>query len=138
MLKFKVVTYEEWDDARLSGTWNFIDIGLTSRQRKFAYACFRIRQTDSGLEGQVFRKCFFNGVSDPAGTPVSVSRPDAHSLTAAFPRRWIARRLTEFEWQAVTSFEDSQWPGCEPPRTLPPEKPYGTCTDFTKFMTHRA
>lgn len=135
-LKFKMVTYDEWENGRLSGTWNFVDVTFYSQERGVS-ACFRIRQSSDGsLEGQMYRKCYFNGVGEPAGEPQPVTRPDDHALVASFPRNLVAPRLRDYRWQIVSSFEDPAWTGCEPPETLPPEKPYGTCTDFTKQTRH--
>lgn len=70
---------------------------------------------------------------------VRVWRPDRHSVTIAFPRRYLGRNLTSYHWGATTSYEDERSARCagDPDAdNIAPEPP--VCPDrLDKYVVHR-
>lgn len=137
-LEFRVVTYETWSNDRLGGIDNHITIEFKLDSDDDVDRCFEIRQgPDGDLEGQMFSVGCEFVVGAPVGRPQAVRRPDQHSLQVAFRKRLLGKGVRVFKWRTVTSFDDDGDPDCPRPDPLPPERRYATCTDFTKWKSHR-
>lgn len=83
----------------------------------------------------VYEACTY-APEDEIGTG-TWARPDDHTLVLNVARSLFAPRAEgAFRWRAVTSYaEDGEGPCRAEDETE--ADPYGTCTDFTEWMTHR-
>lgn len=135
-LRFRVVTYEKWSRSRLEGAKNFVAIEFNLDGDKRIERCVRVRNGENELVGRFYRGCYRRM---KLVTSVSVSRPDKHTLLAAFDKDRLRRRLGVFRWRATTSFEDLDGEEGDPcwPGTFPTKGPYGVCRDSTSWSLHR-
>ena len=143
-LKLRIVTYEEWESVQPTGPLDFFSLELDDPARPGVDRCVVMRTRDAGdgfvtMEAVVYSGCeppfpydHVHGYS-PGGT-----RPDSHSTTILVDPEVLWKKPPPvFRWRAVTSYEDPDYPGCEPPDPPPPEHFSGTCTDVTEWDTHR-
>ena len=137
-LEFRLVTYETWSSDRLSGVDNHITFEFNLDSDADVDRCFEIRQGEGAdLQGQMFGVGCEFVLGDPVGRTRAVRRPDQHSVRVAFRKRLLGKSIHTFKWRTVTSFDEDDDPECPRPDPLPPERRYATCTDFTRWKTHR-
>jgi hypothetical protein len=135
-LRFRLVTYEKWNRSLLEGAKNFVALEFNLDGDNRIERCLRVRNGRHELVGRLYRGCYRRM---KLVTSVSVSRPDKHTLVAAFDKDRLRKRLGSFRWRATTSFEDpdgAQGDACYP-GTSPSEGPYGVCRDSTRWSPHR-
>ena len=141
----RLVTYEEWGDSVLEGDRNFVSFELDRPGKPGIERCVVLQtyppQGDEAHESgsAVYRHC--NAplpYSRKAGTMTRVHRADGHGIEVRLDADVLWKNPPEsFRWRALTSYEDSDHPGCEPPDPMPPEHWVGTCGDWTAWNTHR-
>lgn len=147
-IKLLVVTYEEWNDATLSGEVNYVRFDLDRRDKRGIQRCVVIHLHPPGppepgpteARVQFYRRCDSPiPYYEPIDSTTSVVRPDQHSLALYVDRNVLwKRRLRELQWRAITSYEHSDHPDCQPPDpdAPPPEHFFGSCYDETRWRRH--
>ncbi|MDQ4064991.1 MAG: hypothetical protein M3161_02980 [Actinomycetota bacterium] len=143
-IQVRVVTYEEWSDATLSGALNYVRFDLTKPGRYRVVRCVVIRVESADGEdpvawqGSIYKDCRAPlPYANEIGSVRSVVRPDAHSLRAVVDAATVWKNPSAaFDFRAVTSFEDEDHPRCQPPNPVPPEHFLGTCWDVTSWRRH--
>lgn len=136
----RAVTYEAWNDETISDDLDYVRFDLQSA-RGTRNRCVVVRlhppegEGPIAIEGTIYKGC--NAplpYSEPIGSLVGVYRPDAHSIEVTVARKSLWKRPPErLRWNAMTSYEDADYEGCEPPDPPPPEHFSGTCTDATEL-----
>jgi hypothetical protein len=146
-VKLRVVTYETWANSALSGQ------GPSGRHRFAAFEldldgddrpdrCIAASWTNDVMSDPsigfyrptVYEPCTY-APEDEIGNG-TWARPDDHTLVLTVARSLYAPRAEgAFRWRAVTSYADDGDGPCAAGETEP--NPYGTCTDFTEWTSHR-
>ena len=145
MVTLRLVTYEEWDDARLEGELDYVRFDFDVPGGADADRCVVVQtyppQAGAGYwdASTVYRDCYApTPYSSEAGSITRVHRPDAHGIEIEIDSDVLwSKRPKSFRWRALTSYEDEAYPGCEAPDPMPPEHFVGTCWDLTAWNTHR-
>lgn len=142
-ITLRLVTYEEWENDVFSDSESFIAFEFNDPEGDFGIErCIRIPAYNpseaSESQGQVYRGCDIIPFYEPIGSVESVTRPDLHSIVVRVKKTTLWKRMPkEVSWRGLTSYEKEGDANCPPPEQLPPEHFYGTCTDYSKWKTHR-
>lgn len=134
-LRYRLVTYEKWERAILSGNHSFISFEFNLDDDSVIERCLVITNSEFELLGRMYKNC--NYFNDELVGSASVSRPDKHSLDTAFGRWLLRKGITRWSWRAVTSFEEQSQSSSCPSADPHGDGGYGTCTDFTDWKTHK-
>ncbi len=137
VLNLKLITYETWDNSHLAGIDSHITFEFDLDGDDRPDRCMEIRQGEDGnLDGQMYSAgCDFLP-REPVGGLRHARHPDDHTLEIDFRNSLIGKRVKSFRWRAATSYDEEDDPQCPRPETLPPERRYATCTDFTRWTRH--
>lgn len=144
LMKLRLVTYEEWTNATISGDRDFVSFEIDTPESAGIDRCVvvQLEPTDdaspTGVHGTVYRDC--NAplpYGRPVGTPIRVWRPDAHGIAMLVDLDVLwEKRPASFSWRALTSYEEEGHESCAPPDPMPPEHFVGTCADWTAWDEH--
>lgn len=146
-VRLRLVTYETWSKAAVSGEVDYIrfDLVRSSTPRHNRCIIVRMRGPEGEgpvhAEGKVYKDCGpFPFGSGPIGKVDTVVRPDDHSIvtTVRWSTLWrsAAAKRDAIKFRTFTSYEDEDVPGCEPPPPTQPDHFSGPCTDTTRWRTH--
>jgi hypothetical protein len=147
----RVVTYETWQNATLSsqggpaGRYRFAAFELDLDGDDRPDRCIAASWTNDVMSDPntgfyrptVYESCTY-APEDETGTG-TWARPDDHTLVLHVARSLFAPKAEgAFRWRAVTSYaEEGDGNGpCRADGETEPH-PYGPCTDFTRWTTHR-
>jgi hypothetical protein len=146
-VRLKVITYETWTKADLSGDVDYIRFDLDVVKNGGPFRCIVVRSRSIegapySLRGTIYKECgpffFAKKVGDVLAS--QMGRPDLHSLVVRVPWSdlWknTAWKNETLQFRAWSSFEDDTVAGCETPDPLPPEHFMGTCHDSTRWGRH--
>ncbi len=143
LVKMRLVTYEEWDNATISGDLDFVSFEFDgARPGIDRCVVVQLDATEGSgptpVRGTVYKDCNApTPYSHEVGRVIRVTRPDAHGIEIYVDADVLWKKPPEsFAWRALTSYEDAGHPGCEPPDPMPPEHFVGTCADPTSWNTH--
>ena len=148
VLRFRVVTYETWDDSTINASGSSSDSNIGDQfisieldldgdggvDRCVVVTRAEVKSGDFRLEGNVFKDCkYFN--DQKLGRTLAVSRPDKHSLRLAVRTRLLAMKTTTYRWRVVTAFEREGSAECSPSDPHG-DGGYAACTDFSRWARH--
>ncbi len=134
-LRYRLVTYEEWERTIVPGGRNFISFEFNLDRDRGIERCLVITNSEHEMLGRMYKDCTY--VHDELIGSASVGRRDQHSLDTNFRLRLLGRNATKWRWRAITSFEEQN-----PNSPCPAPEPhgdggYGACADFTEWKRHR-
>lgn len=145
---FRLVAYESWNYESIDDTYQYVSFEINLDEDQEVDRCLVVRAHTEpsqpgadpalGYSATVYRDCMYwqDELVKSYGTD-HVSVPDAHSIRAVVPKRvLLGSGVDEYEWRAVTSFEEGQEGAC--PIRGPHDGGYGTCSDFTRWKRHRS
>ena len=133
LLKHRVVTYETWESLTLARKNTYF---LFRFAGDFQDRTVRVTATDNGKLVAIM----VAGKGRTIGK-VAVGRPDKHSLTIAFPRRFLGESVHRYRWLVGSSYQaDPRGTKCGPPgpdkKVVVPPDP--SCPDrLSSFIGHR-
>lgn len=135
-LRYHLATFEKWDSEILSGGKNFIAIEFSFDAEPDLERCIVIKYGRYEPNIRFYKHCDYS--NDDFVRVLSGSRRDKHSLVTVIDRHHLKKRIHEFYWRVVTSFEDPDAKRGEPCRSgSSTRKRYGACRDATEWRFHR-
>lgn len=138
-LRHRVVTYERWSNAVLDHSEENRRVSFFFKRGPGIDDFYQV-WVRAGADGQLVGK--MRRGQEPHITTIGwvrVWRPDRHSVTIAFPKRYLGRNLTSYRWSVGTSYEDESSSRCagDPDEDFVVPEPAVCPDDLGRWVAHR-
>ncbi|HYI44122.1 MAG TPA: hypothetical protein VE174_01500 [Actinomycetota bacterium] len=104
-----IVTHEDWEPSILAAeeSW-FAMLFDVDRDREDEFGENRYLKIDYSEEEGLHAGMYSQGFGGPGEfiANVPVTKPNAASVRVVFPKKLLARRIKEYRWRAIASYED--------------------------------